>query len=268
MHPGRQAGEMEVNGEPIGEDTIQSYLIRWHHAPSIHFERDKDKDKDDQSAYDPKGIFGFTGKGMTLAAQFLASIDYEQLRIGSGVGIRCSFLKEMAGDWVHSNPSDNGQNKGSSPLNYIPAYSYYFTWTPLVRLGFKLIENQNYALLIDATWAPCIYHFSELGKSGYWIYGRNFDLGSTWEKQISRYVNWSLRVAYGFCLNNEVVEAYEPSSPDHLLIVSHYIDGVMAQVGISIRIPGLSKCPIMGCRTKLDHTHSGKQYRGDALFSN
>lgn len=267
MHPGRQEGEMEVNGEPIDGTTIQSYRIRWHHAPSIHFARDKDKDDLEQSGYDPKGIFGFMGKGMTLAAQLLVAMDFYQLRIGAGAGIRYSFLKEMVGQWVDSRPLDGDQNKENKLLGYIPARSYYFTWTPLLRLGFKLIENQDYALLIDGTWAPCIYHFSELGRSGYWIHSRNGDLGGTWEKQIARYVHWSLRVAYGFYLNNEVIEAYEPSSPNHLLSVSHYTDGIMAQLGISIRIPGLSKCPIVGCRTTLDHTHGGKQYRGDALFT-
>ncbi|WP_162789982.1 hypothetical protein [Cardinium endosymbiont of Sogatella furcifera] len=258
MHPGRQAGEMEVNGA-----TTQAYLIRWHHAPSIHFE----KDNDGISGSDTKGIFGFTGTGMTLAAQFLVTMDFRQLRIGSGMGIRCSFFKEMAGQWVDSIPSNGAQNEGNNALYYIPERAYYFTWTPLVRLGFKLIENQNYTLLIDGTWAPCIYNHSELGKAYYWIYERNFDLGGTWEKQITRYLYGQLRVAYGFCCNNELVEAYETSNPkrlipNHLISVSHAIGSILAQVGISMRLPGLSKCPIRGCATTLDHAHYGNYYRG------
>ncbi|CAH2559677.1 hypothetical protein CAOEGIBSW744_0131 [Cardinium endosymbiont of Oedothorax gibbosus] len=265
MHPGRQEGEMEVNGKD--ETTIHAYRIRWYHASSIYFERDQDTDDLEQSGYDPKGMYGFTGKGMTLAAQLLVAMDLQQLRIGAGVGIRYSFLERMEGQWVHGKPSDDDQNKENKLLAYIPARPYYFTWTPLLRLGFKLIENQNYDLLIDGTWAPCTYHFSELGKSGHWHYSRNGDLGGTWKKQITRCIYWSLRVAYGFCFNNELIEPYEPSSPDHLLSVSHYIDGIMAQVGISIRIPGLSKCPIVGCHTTLDHMHGGKQYRGDRLLT-
>lgn len=264
MHPGRQDGEMEINGAPIDGRTIQSYLIRWHHAPSIYFERDKDAL--DQNAYASEAIFGFTGKGITLFTQLLLSKEFRQLRIGAGAGIRCSFLKELIGEWINSSAWYDAQNHANNLL-YTPPRPYYFTWTPLIRLGFKLIENENYTLLIDGTWAPCIYTFSQLGKRYYWAYQRNVDLGGTWEKQLARYVNWHLRVAYGFCLNNEIVETYAPSSPDDLLYVSHYIGGIMAQVGISICIPVLRKCPIMGCHTKLDHTHSGKQYRGAGLFT-
>ncbi|WP_342265226.1 hypothetical protein [Cardinium endosymbiont of Philonthus spinipes] len=267
MHPGRQDGEMEINGAPINGTTIQAYRIRWHHAPSIYFERDKDKDDSEQIGYDPKGIFGFTGKGITLAAQLLASIDLYQLRIGAGTAIRCSFLKNMTGQWIGSKALHDDPNNETKGFSYIPEHGYYFTWTPLLRVGFKIVNSQYYTVLIDTTWAPCIYNFSELGKRGYWVYQRNLDLGSTWEKQLSRYLNWNLRLAYGFCLYNEFLEAYEPSSPDHLISVSHYTGGIVAQVGISLCMPGFNKCPVVGCHATLDHTHGGREYRGSGFFT-
>ncbi|MEF2228888.1 MAG: hypothetical protein V3581_02520 [Candidatus Cardinium sp.] len=264
MHPGSQTGEMAIN-----RTTAQAYLIRWHHAPSIHFEKN-DAGIGDSKAIggsNAKGIFGFTGTGMTLAAQLLVAMDFQQLRIGSGVGLRCSFFKKMAGQWVDNIPSNDTQNEAGNTLSYLPERSYYFTWTPLVRLGFKLIENQNYTLLIDGTWAPRIYNHSELDKAYYWIYERSFDLGGTWEKKITRYLHGQLRVAYGFCCNNELAQTYERSNsnrpiPNELISVSHAIGSIIVQVGMSMRLPGLSKCPIRGCVTTLDHTHYGNHYRG------
>ncbi|WP_419241376.1 hypothetical protein [Cardinium endosymbiont of Nabis limbatus] len=268
MHPGRKDGEMQVHGEHRDRTAIGAYRIRWHHAPSIHFPRDKDKDDLKPSSYNPKNIFGFTGNGMTFFGQLLATVDWKRLRIGTGAAIRCSFLEKMVGEWVNNDASDKEEDFEYTALNYTPERAYYFTWSPLLRVGFKLIENQSYSLLTDGTWAPCIYNFSELGKHYYWIYGRNFDLGVTWEKQLAHYINGSLRVAYALCLNNELAEPEIPSSVDELIsTVSHYTAGISAQVGISIRIPGLSRCPIAECATKIDHTHGGKYYRGDGIFT-
>lgn len=272
MHPGIREGQMELNGVPVREDSrniVQCYLIRWHHAPSIYF--DRDEDGDDQSV-SFKDIFRFTGRGITLSAHFLVSKAFDPLRIGVGASIRCSFLKEMVGQWVHGGVSHDGENSENTLHRYIPKRPYYFTWAPLMQIGFKVIEKQNYNLFIDATWAPCFYNFSGLGNHYYWIYGRNFDLGATWEKQLTRYINWNLRVGYGFCLNNELVEDEDPSAPpdisshDNFLHISHYIGGIIAQVGISMRIPVLSKCPIKKCDTSPDHRHGGKHYRGGSLF--
>lgn len=41
-------------------------------------------------------------------------------------------------------------------LLYSPLRPYYFTWTPLIRLGFKLIENENSTLLIDITYGRSV----------------------------------------------------------------------------------------------------------------
>ena len=265
MHPGREDGEMEVNGEPMDETTVQ-YLIRWHHTPAMLFQRDKDKDDSDDSqqcGYDPKGIFGFKANGLTLAGQLLVTIDLKRLRIGVGGGIRCSFLEEMTGAWIDNGTWNGDEKEYYKSLTYTPLYAYYFTWTPLLRLGFKLIENKNYTLLIDGTWAPSIYTCSEWGKYYYWIHSLSFDIGIiTWEQQLTRYINGSLRIAYDFCSQNDIIEDFNPSRSDRVVSISHFRDGIMAQLGIGIRMPGLGNCPIRGCAIKEEHTHNGKHYGG------
>ncbi|WP_243575297.1 hypothetical protein [Candidatus Cardinium sp. cByotN1] len=267
MHPGKQDGEMTVNhitDEPI----IPCYYIRWYHGPSIYFNKDKDSDSDhlQQNSYDPKNIFGFTGKGLTLATQLLLSTELFRLRIGAGAGIRCSFLKKMIGQWVNNSQLSNKQDQQAYLTNYIPTRPYYFTWTSLLRLGFKITETSYYTLLIDGTWTPSIYTFSELGTKYYLCYPRTFDLGTTLEKSFFYSWHWSIRLAYGLSLYNEILEHSDPSTPDDLVSVSHYIGGIIFQVGIGIRIPIGGKCSIMGCHIKPDHRHGGKYYRGHINF--
>ena len=260
MHPGKQDGEMEVNGKPTDGTTIQCYLIRWHHAPAMLFPRDQDDSE--QSGYDPKGIFGFRGNGLTLAAELLVAMDLQRLRISAGGGIRCSFLSEMTGEWIDNGTWNGDENEYYKSLTYTPSYAYYLTWTPLLRLGFKLIENQNHIFLMDGTWAPAIYSCSEWGQHYYWIYPLSFDIGITWEKQITDWINGSLRIAYDFFLQNDIIQDENPSSLDDMITVSHYRDGIMAQIGLGIRIPGLGKCAVAGCAIKQDHTHGGRHYGG------
>lgn len=272
MHPSDRDGVLQLNA-PIqyGKHRLATglYHIRWYHAPSIHFIKENYRNNHAQNDNSDARILHFTGDGITLCTQIFLSMDFWQLRLGIGAGIKCSFLDNMVGQW--SRPILNKNNDPTKPnkkesSNYFPQNSYYFSWTPLLRLGHKIRETYYYSLWLDGTWSPWIFYHSELGIMHYhWRYVSNFDLGSTWERHISRYISWNLRVAYGFCSHNEITQLMSTSA-DKLSIVTHRISGFLCQVGMRIRIPALSKCPIIGCATRLDHKHCGKAYRGDSFF--
>lgn len=269
MKPSDRSGELQLNTSIGQSSDIGLYLMRWHHAPSIYFNRDKKASDRSEQVYNDAPILCFTGNGVSICTQLFLSMDFRQLRIGTGAGIKCSFFKDMVGKLcsdtqIEGVPQDETCKKS---FGYTPTKSYYFSWTPLLLLGYKIIENKHNALFIDGTFAPCMYSYSELEMAHNWVYAFNFDVGSTWEKQISRYVNWSIRVAYGFCMNNEIAECESDINLFDTPVVSHRISGVLLQVGMSIRLPALSKCPINGCATRLDHKHNGKIYRGDSFFT-
>lgn len=270
MHPSDKKNQMNINRQLEDAMTMQSYVIRWYHAPSIIFERDRVTENDHaQLNHDPEAVFSFTGTGITLSAQLLASIDFLRLRMGLGGGIRYSFFKELIGKWIKGNVLNKPNSPNSNQFRYKPPHDYYFTWTPLVRIGFKLIEKKNYTLLVDGTWLPAIYTFSQLNRNSYWIYSRNIDLGTTCEKQISEYFYWSLRIAYGLCSHNEIVESLHVSTLNEMLLsVSHYITGITLQIGMGITLPIGNQCPVPGCRSSVNHKHGGKHYKGNRRLNN
>ncbi|TDG93261.1 hypothetical protein [Cardinium endosymbiont of Culicoides punctatus] len=275
MQPSGKSNELQFN-TPINPDNNKTlYCIRWYHAPSIYFNTNESLKEVSDNLFDDKQILYFTGKGISISTQLFLSTDFRQLRIGVGAGIKYSFLKNMTGELygdtlINSNSQDKIDINKS--LMYTPPKSYYFSCSPLFLLGYKICESNTYALLLDSTLAPCMFRHTEFGTIYNWMYFFNFDIGATWEKQISRYVNWSIRVAYGHCMSNqildiEIIDEQEEAIMFNPPIVSHKISGFLLQIGMSIRLPALSRCPIPECSTRLDHKHDGKAYRGDSFFT-
>ncbi|WP_339044540.1 hypothetical protein [Cardinium endosymbiont of Tipula unca] len=270
MKPSDRSNELQLNTLVGPSRDVGLYHIRWRHAPSIYFNRDrKDSDRFEQ-ADNSEQILCFTGNGISICAQLFLSMDFRKLRISTGAGIKCSFVKDMVGKLCEDTQIEGAiQDEVGIPqsFGYTPQKSHYFSWSPLLLLGYKIIDNNHYTLLIDGTFAPCMYRYAELGMTHNWAYAFNFDVGSTWEKKISRYINWSVRIAYGFCMNNEIAESEADINLLDIPIISHSISGPLLQVGMSIHLLALSKCPITACATRLDHKHNGKTYRGDSFFT-
>lgn len=228
------------------------YLVRWFDNAYVLLKTYDDPAQLPGATHDePITITTLKGTGATLPISLSGHVDiFKKFRIELGGSLFINKISTLKPDKDHEHLGD-----------YKAAKSTYYIIRPFTKLGFKLLENSAYTLLLD----------SHLGFD--FTYGRLRDrrainrsafpppvgLGITVEKHIAEYFSVFSSLSY------DISSFYKLFAQKQGLVVLKQ-QGVWIQFGISLNCPEIPRCAVPHCDVEVKHRHGGKAYRGVSMF--
>lgn len=225
------------------------YLVRWFDNSYVLLKTYDDPAQFPGDTRDEPAII-FKGKGTTLPISLSGHVDiFKKFRIELGGSLFINKISTLKPDKDHEHLGEYKASKGT-----------YYIIRPFTKLGFKLLENPAYTLLLD----------SHLGFD--FTYGRLSDskainrsalppvgLGITVEKHIAEYFSLFSRLSYD-------ISSFYKLFAEKQGLVALKQPGVWIQFGISLNCPEIPRCPVPHCDVEVKHSHGGKAYRGVSMF--
>jgi hypothetical protein len=224
------------------------YLVRWMGQPYVRL-KTYDNIQEFLTNASPKAIV-FKGRGTVLPITLSGHVDFlKKLRIEVGGSLLINQLKTLTPDKEHEFLGDY-----SDPLGK------HYILRPFALIGFKVLENSAYTVLIN-TQVSFDFTYASLSDriATYRSIFPPVGLGVTLEKHISEYASAFGKIMY-----------------DTKILAAPFVDkkGVLSksqvlclQLGFSVSCPEIPRCPIEHCEVEVKHKHGGKPYRGVSMFT-
>jgi len=180
-----------------------------------------------------------TAHSITFTASVF--IDIDRYRLGAGATMEFqkmgTFRPTQLKDTLRSFKTDFR----------MATFKRYFGY-----VGVIVYESWQYKMLADLQFGKINrgknFNKSLISSSLY------FNGGFTIEKSLSEYFKVFLRPSLEW-------KSYTIAIPESGLEVTHRQPSLFIQVGASIKMPVLPRCPVPGCNIQINHVHSGKEYR-------
>lgn len=190
---------------------------------------------------------GLFGSGQSLPLNFNLSVNLiDRFKLGGGVSAEIFSIRDL--DFTGENEklgSYLSDVNSAIMLRYYGSLAmrvsrwYFWDFSADLQVGKKNYLTQfNKAQLSD----------------GYF-----YNLGFLVERHFSEYFRLTLRPSAEWSSYKMNLAGAEQS-------VTTQTPAFYLQAGISFNIPRLSRCPMSGCQTQLEHVHSGKEFRGQPIY--
>lgn len=242
MHVHREADKYYLYSSGVNK----VYLIRWFGGSYVCMKTYDVTSK--PPSIDDKQKTTFEGTGATFPIAISSHIDIlKKFRVELGGTLLVNKLKTLKPDKEHTHLGDYKDPRG-----------IHYNIRPFAMLGFKLLENPAYTLLLN----------KQIGFD--FIYGKLSDslavlrslspslaIGITAEKHISPYFRAFSRLSYD---RKIFLQLFKSGA----LILKQ--QGIFLQFGVSLNCPEIPRCPIPHCKAKIRHRHRGKIYRSASMF--
>lgn len=184
---------------------------------------------------------GFTGNGMVIP--FKLTIHYEFLkRYRIGLGYSYEYLS--MGDFT-------SKTNGDQLTTMAPTNSSGFTSRFFGMAGVSFYRWNEYLFTGDlqvGSFSPGNFDQS-LAETGVYVNG-----GVTIERDLSEFLRVFVRPSYEF-------KSFELTLPEGGNPISHGMNALFLNIGITYRIPDLPKCFSKDCRIQMNHAHGDREYR-------
>lgn len=184
---------------------------------------------------------GFTGNAMSIPIK--ATIHYE-FKHRYRIGIGYSFEYMSMGNFTPKTYSD--RLTAMKPSNPSGMMSRFFG-----LLGVSFYRAGDYLFTGDlqvGSFSPSNFDMS-LATTNVYING-----GVTIERELSEYLTVFARPSYEF-------KSYTLNLPEGGSAISHGMNALFLNIGLTYRIPELPKCFNKDCRIQINHAHGDKEYR-------
>jgi hypothetical protein len=224
------------------------YLVRWMGQPYVHL-RTYDNIQEFLTNPSPKKIV-FKGRGTVLPITLSGHWDLlKKLRVELGGSLLINQLKTLTPDTEHEYLG-----------NYSDPLGKYYIIRPFALIGFKVLENSAFTLLIN-TQVSFDFAYANLGDhtATHRFVFPPVGLGVTVEKHISEYCSAFGKIMYD-------IRSFTEELVDKKGVMLN-CQGVYLQLGISVNCPEIPRCPIAHCEVEVKHKHGGKPYRGVSMFT-
>jgi len=184
---------------------------------------------------------GFTGNAMSIPLKATIHFEFkERYRIGIGY----SFEYMSMGNFTSKTYGD--QLTQMKPSNSSGMMSRFFG-----LLGVSFYRSGNYLFTGDlqiGSFSPGNFDQS-LASTNLFVNG-----GVTIERELSEYLTVFARPSYEF-------KSYTLKLPEGGQPISHGMNAMFLNIGLTYRIPELPKCYNKDCRIQINHAHGDKEYR-------
>lgn len=223
-----------------------AYLIRWFGGSHVRIKIYDVTSKPSSNNDNQKTTF--EGTGVTFPIAISSHIDIlKKFRVELGGTLLVNKLKTLKPDKEHTHLGDYKDPRG-----------IHYNIRPFAMLGFKLLENPAYTLLLNKQ-IGFDFTYGKLSDSLAVL--RSFlpslAIGITAEKHISPYFSAFSRLSYD---RKIFLQLFKPGA----LILKQ--QGIFLQFGVSLNCHEIPRCPVPHCKAKIKHRHKGKTYRGASMF--
>jgi len=184
---------------------------------------------------------GFKGNAMNIPLK--ATVHFEfmgRYRVGAGYSYEYMSLGAM-----------HATSFGSKIGAFQPASSTGFMSKYFGMIGASFYRSGNYLFTGDAQlggFNPGANFSTQIQKGIY------VNLGVMIERELSEYLRIFIRPSYE-------IKSYTLTLPEVGKTISHGMNVVYINVGLSYSIPEIPKCRISGCRIQMNHAHGDREYR-------
>ncbi|MFM8739970.1 MAG: hypothetical protein ACKOC0_07165, partial [Cytophagales bacterium] len=181
----------------------------------------------------------FKGNGLNIPFNlFIFYTHKQQYRVGLGYSYELLNIGSMT-------PSDNTIQR------FQPSSSFGFVGKFYGFLGYSFHRWDEYLFTGDlqvGSFSPTNFNSSFVTTSTY------FNLGVTAERELSEYLKFFVRPSFDF-------RSFDTAIPEGGKTISHSMNTLYFSVGVTYRIPELSKCFLSDCHAQINHAHGNKEYR-------
>ncbi len=183
---------------------------------------------------------GFTSRGASVPLGAMLNYEHKYFRLGLGY----TFEYHSVADFSPISFPAGGIRK------FTPDFKRGFHKRFYGTVGVPVYRYWDYLLIIDAkigSWNPGKKFNKGIMKRG--VY---FNFGATWEREFSEIFRAYVRPS--FDIKNYTIAADGIS-------IKHSTPALLVDVGITIGLHPLRRCPVKTCRTQINHVHGGQEYR-------
>jgi hypothetical protein len=222
-----------ASGTPqIFSDTIATRYGNWVNDVSV------DKSPVPTGTTTNKDI-SFKGNGLNIPFNIFIFYTYkQQYRVGLGYSYELLNIGSLT-------PSDNTLQRLQLPSSFGFVGKFYGF------LGYSFHRWDEYLFTGDlqvGSFSPTNFNSSFVTTNTY------FNLGVTAERELSEYFKVFVRPSFDF-------RSFDTAIPENGKTISHSMNTLYFNVGVTYRIPELPKCFLRDCHAQINHAHGNKEYR-------
>lgn len=184
---------------------------------------------------------GFKAKSFSIPLKATIHVEFNRYRIGGGYSY----------EFVHLN-TFNPISYGSDVRGFEPQANNFFMRKYFAMLGGMVYRYYEYALVVDANIGG--YKLGKKFDNSVIRKGIYFNLGVTAEREMSEYLRLFVRPSYEF-------KNYKLSLPEGSSSITHRLNAMYINVGLTYRFPELRRCFLKDCHAQINHAHGNREYR-------
>ncbi len=184
---------------------------------------------------------GFRGNALNIPLKLTLHYEFKRYRIGGGYSWEYMSIGSMH---PYSHSDKVGLFNPPSPSGFMKKY--------FGSLGVSFARLDNYLLTADVNIGG--FKPGANFNSGVITKGIYFNLGVTAERELSEYLRLFVRPSFDF-------KSYTLNLPGGGGSISHSINALYVNVGLTYTLPELRKCFKKECMVQINHAHGNKEYR-------
>jgi len=184
---------------------------------------------------------GFNSKLISIPLKLSVHVEFDRYRIGAGYSWDYSRIGPFKPTNYAGDIGEYEVDKGGFFMKH------YF-----VMAGAMVYRYYEYAVVVDANVGG--YKLGKQFTSAVIQKGMYFNLGVTFEREFSEYFRVFVRPSMEF-------KGYSLGLPETSQSISHKLNTVFVNVGVTYRLPDLPRCFHKSCHAQINHVHGNKEYR-------
>ncbi len=183
----------------------------------------------------------FKGAGWNIPIRATIHYEFKQFRIGLGYSYEYMHLGTF-----------RPISYGDKIATFTPSAPSGFMSKYFGSLGASFYRWDNYLFIADVN----IGGFNPGGNFNKALidHGIYFNLGVTAERELSEYLRAFIRPSFDF-------KSYNLKIPGSTHTISHSMNALYVNIGVTYTIPELPKCYNKDCKIQINHAHGNKEYR-------
>lgn len=184
---------------------------------------------------------GFKSRMITIPLKLSVHVELNRYRIGAGYSMDYTRIGPFKPISYSDDIGDYEIDKGG-----------FFMKRYFIMAGATVYRYYEYAVVADVNVGG--YKLGRQFNSAVIQKGMYFNLGLKFERDFSEYFRVFVRPSFEF-------NGYSIRLPETSQSISHKLNGMFVNIGVTYRLPDLPRCYNKHCHAQVNHVHGNKEYR-------
>jgi hypothetical protein len=184
---------------------------------------------------------GFKSHTFNIPLKATVHIEFNRYRIGGGYSYEYTHVGAFK-------PINFGDQIGTYTLDKQGFFmKHYFA-----MIGAMVYRYYEYTVVADLNIGG--YKMGKQFNSALMQKGIYVNVGATIEREMSEYFRLFVRPSYE-------IKGYKLSLPESGQLISHRLNAIYINAGVTYRLPELRRCFLKTCHAQINHAHGNREYR-------